>query len=75
MLYAEQRLTAKERRLKKVDDNDPIEKFKRRSVNQPFLTKNPRPDATVVWAIWSEFKTNLKTSIEPRIAKVFPNRH
>lgn len=70
-LHAEQKMTAKERRLKNLDDDDPIEKFKRRSKNRPFLAEQPGPDATIVWAIWSECKAGLSSNIEPRIAKVF----
>lgn len=71
MLYAEQKLTANERLLRNVNDDDPFDKFKRRSKNRPFLTKRPGPDATIFWAIWSECKTSLKSDIELRTAKVF----
>ncbi|KAJ4408924.1 hypothetical protein N0V82_009579 [Gnomoniopsis sp. IMI 355080] len=71
MLYVEQNLTNEERWLKGMDDRAPIMRFKAPSNRRPFLSNRPDADASIVWAIWSECKTDLKRNLEKLVAKVF----
>lgn len=71
MMYATQNLMDEERHRMNIDEEDPVVRFKRRSDRRPFLANHPGPDATIVWAIWSECKTDPRKDFQPLIARIF----